>query len=280
MAQNSKGKWADIQRGHHNPLAFAVTSRDSGTLSMVEDAIRHKQVRLAFQSVMDSQDHARPAFYEGLIRVLDDTGRIIPAGEFMGAVENTETGREIDTLALDIGLRTLAANPSLRLSINMSARSIGYGRWMSTLKRGLRKNATIGERLILEITESSALLVPELVSDFMAELQADGIAFALDNFGSGLTSLRYLKEFYFDILKIDGYYAKGIAADRDNQVLTSAIVGIAREFEMYTVAQNVEAAEDAGVLSALGVDCLQGYLFGAPSMAPPWKKTGKSSSAA
>ena len=85
-----------------------------------------------------------------------------------------ELGREIDVIALNMGLRTLHENPSIRLSINMSARSIGYQRWMNTLNRWLKKDQSVGERLILEITEGSAMDQPELVVDFHGSSQRQG----------------------------------------------------------------------------------------------------------
>ncbi|MGB7240535.1 MAG: EAL domain-containing protein, partial [Sulfitobacter sp.] len=158
----------------------------------------------------------------------------------------------------------------IRLSINMSARSIGYARWKSTLKRWIKRDPTIGERLILEITESSVMTVPELVTDFMDRLQSDGICFAMDDFGAGHTAIRYFKDFYFDVLKIDGQFIKGIAQNPDNQVLTAALVSIAQHFDMLTVAEFVENQDDADTLVRLGVDCLQGYHFGAPTIKPAW----------
>jgi EAL domain-containing protein (putative c-di-GMP-specific phosphodiesterase class I) len=152
----------------------------------------------------------------------------------------------------------------------MSARSIGYPEWLTTLERGLRSDPTIGERLILEITESSAIEMPDLVVDFMADMQERGICFALDDFGAGYTAFRYLKDFYFDIIKIDGEFIRGISQNPDNQVLTQALVSIAQHFDMFTVAESVETAEDARLLVEMGVDCLQGYFFGAPSVAEPW----------
>lgn len=261
---------ADIPPGAQSPLDHAVTQRDGGTLQMVRDAIAHKQTLLAFQPVMRASDPSRVAFYEGLIRVLDATGRIIPAKEFMHSIEETETGRQIDVLALRMGLSALHDNPGLRLSINMSARSIGYQAWNRMLKRWLDRDATIGERLILEITESSAMQVPELVVDFMDKLQPHGICFALDDFGAGHTAIRYFKDFYFDILKIDGQFIRGIAQDPDNRALTAALISIAEHFDMLTVAECVENAEDAAVLSEMGVDCLQGYYFAAPTTRPDW----------
>lgn len=268
------GKWADVPAGHDNPLNYAVSARDRSVIEMVDIAVRHKQVMLAFQPVVTASQTDKPAFYEGLIRVTDATGRVIPAREFIGQIETRELGRIIDCLALEKGLATLAEFPDLRLSINMSARSIGYGRWLRTLKKGLGADPTIAERLILEITESSAMTVPELVVGFMKDLQMQGVGFALDDFGAGYTSFRFLKDFFFDILKIDGQFIQGIANNADNQVLAAALLSIGRQFDMVTVAESVERAEDAAYLTALGLDCLQGYYFGAPTVRPPWLDAG------
>ncbi len=269
-----KDDWTDIPAGHDNPLDYAVSARDRSVIEMVETAVQHGEVMLAFQPVVTAGQPDKPAFYEGLVRITDATGRVIPAREFIGQIETRETGRIIDCLALEKGLATLAKFPDLRLSINMSARSIGYARWMRTLDKGLGRDPTIAERLILEITESSAMLVPELVVGFMTELQRAGVGFALDDFGAGYTSFRFLKDFFFDILKIDGQFIQGIASNADNQVLTAALLSIGRQFDMVTIAESVERAEDAAYLTALGLDCLQGYYFGAPTVRPPWLDTG------
>lgn len=272
MQRRDKWRWADIPAGYEDPLSYAAQSRDRSVLDVVDEAVRHKQVLLAFQPVVQARRPENAAFYEGLIRVQDETGRIIPAKDFITQIEETETGRIMDCLALEKGLKALAEVPYLRLSINMSARSIGYERWMRTLKRGLQRDATAAERLILEITERSAMMVPELVTSFMGQLQGKGISFALDDFGAGFTSLRYLRDFYFDVLKIDGQFIRGIAQDPDNQVLTRALVSIAQQFDMFTVAEFVENAEDAQFLAENGVDCLQGYYYGAPTVHPIWSR--------
>ncbi len=275
MGKRKQSKWNTVQAGQQSPLDFAVSSRDSGVIAMVDAAVRHKQVTLAYQPVVQAAQQTRPAFYEGLIRIFDETGRIIPARDFIEQIEGTETGRIVDCLSLEMGLRALREAPGLRLSINMSARSIGYPRWTSSLRKGLATDPTVAERLILEITESSAMTVPELVVRFMTDLQRKGISFALDDFGAGYTSFRYLKDFYFDILKIDGQFIRNVHADPDNQVLTRALVSIAQQFDMFTVAESVETEEDARWLRQIGVDCLQGYFFGAPTIQAPWKDSSK-----
>ena len=255
-----------------SPIDTAISERDADVLSMAEQAVRHEEALLAFQPVMRAQMQNATAFYEGLIRLLDETGRVIPAGQFMPQVEERELGREIDVLALKHGCKALHEVPGLRLSINMSARSIGYSPWLETLDRWLKRDDSIGPRLILEITESSAMNVPELVIDFMDRLQMRGICFALDDFGAGFTALRYFKDFFFDVLKIDGQFIRGIAQDEDNIALTRAMISIGQQFDMLTVAEMVESKDDVQVLCDLGVDCLQGYYFGAPSTEPPWQE--------
>ena len=180
----------------------------------------------------------------------------------------TELGRQLDCLALDLGLRLLAERPEIRLSINMSARSIGYRDWGTTLERHLGADDTLGERLMLEIGESSAMAVPELVLDFMDQMQPHGIAFALDNFGTGPTILRHLRDFLFDAVKIDGEFIRGIHANLDNHALVRTLIAIAREFDMLVIAEHVEEQADAEFLIAARVDCLQGYLYGAPKLIP------------
>lgn len=264
-----KAQWADIPSGMEDPLNYAIHRRDDDILATVSRALDAEEVTLAFQPVIQSGSQ-RTAFHEGLIRIFDPAGRIIPARDFIGAVEATELGRVIDCLALEMGLRTLAEQPDLRISINMSARSIGYPRWIRSLKQGLMQEDTIGERLILEVTERSAMVVPELVSCFMRDMQTQGVAFALDDFGSGYTSFRYLRDFYFDILKVDPTFTRGIAASPDNQVLTRALMLIAQQLDMVTVAEAVENAEDAAWLAGNGMEYMQGFFFGAPTIHPPW----------
>ncbi|MBK5934816.1 EAL domain-containing protein (putative c-di-GMP-specific phosphodiesterase class I) [Rhodovulum imhoffii] len=258
--------------GGESPLDVANALRAADAPRLVREAVSRKDVTLAYQPVVTAGE-GYIAFYEGLVRVFDTQGRAIPARHFIDSVETTEIGRRIDCLALEKGLRALAETPDLRLSINLSARSIAYPDWMKTLNRGLAIDPTAAERLILEITESSAMTVPDLVSVFMRDLQARGIAFALDDFGAGYTALRYLRNFYFDILKIDGQFIQNIHADADNQVLTGAILSIARQLDMLTVAENVEKSIDAAYLIDAGVDCLQGYAFAAPTLSPPWLAT-------
>ena len=260
----------DLMPDDESPFANAVARQKTGSIALVKHALLGGRATLAFQPVMAALNPRKTIFYEGLIRVPDENGRIIPARDFMPHVEETELGRQVDCAALEIGLRHLSLAPDLRISINLSARSIGYGKWNDILGRSLRRDPDIGNRLILEITESSTILLPDLVLSFMKDLRKRGITFALDDFGAGTTSFRYLRDFNFDIVKIDEQFVRNVATDPDNQVLIQALISIAEHFGMHTVAEAVENIIDSNWLAAHGIDCLQGYYWGAPTMTPPW----------
>ena len=239
-------------------------------VAMVHEALAQRSVCLAFQPVVQARAPHIPAFHEGLVRLRDRAGRLVPAGAFIDAIEAHPLGREIDVLALGMGLRALQAHPALRLSINMSALSVTHRPWLETLRRGLVGDPTVGERLILEVTEASAMGLPDVVCAFMRDVQETGVAFALDDFGAGATAFRYLRAFRFDAVKIDGQFTRDLPTGGDGRVLVSALLRIARHFEMMTVAERVETAAEAAACARLGVTCLQGYRFGIPVLRPEW----------
>ena len=154
-----------------SPLDYAMDQQSRITLPAVRLAVEKGNGVLAYQPIVQAAQPGRPAFYEGLIRIIDDSGRIVPLRDFMPVAETTELGRQIDCLSLSLGLQALAEDPCLRLSVNMSARSIGYPDWIRTLRDGISADPHMGERLILEITESSAMGMPDQVRNFMREVQ-------------------------------------------------------------------------------------------------------------
>lgn len=257
-----------MEDGLGSPLSAALAESEGRILDRVAEAVRERRLRLAYQPVVVARNPQRIGFHEGLIRLLDPGGQAIPARDFIAAVEPIALGRDIDCAALAIGIDALIRHPTLRLSINMSARSVGWPRWLQLLRTGLARGPGLGDRLILEIGEASAMTVPELLAALMAEMRPRGIAFALDGFGSGPTNLRHLRDLHFDLIKIDATFTRDVTVQADNQVMMSACLALAREFDMLTVAQGVEHQAEAEWLAALGVDCLQGHHIGLPKLYP------------
>lgn len=262
----------DPEADQATPLAVAVSSADRETLAMVRAALALKRMRLAFQPAVYAADPGIIGFYEGYIRLLDPQDRVIPARDFMPVVETQELGREIDVAALQLALMALQRHPQIRIAVNMSARSVGYRPWQGMLARALATHPEIGKGLILEISESSAMQMPDVLMPFMADLRRKHIAFTLDDFGAGATSLSLLNAFRFDIAKLDGLFIRSIDHNAENQRLVRAAIAMAKEFNMFLVAEAVETNAEAIWLRDYGIGCLQGYLFGAPEVSPDFSR--------
>lgn len=240
-----------------------------GVIDLVAQALAAGRVQLAFQPVVMARATGSIAFHEALIRVIDPSGRVVPAGFFIEAVEDLPLGRQLDAEALRLGLLALQDAPDLRLSVNLSAKSLHDAGWWDVLEAGLVTDPTLAERLILEITERAVMQAPIRTQERVSELQARGISVALDDFGAGQTAFRHLRDFRFDVVKIDGSFCRDIATDPDNRALVTALVGLGQHFEMMIVAEHVSCGSDAAVLAGLGIDCLQGFHFGRPMLKTP-----------
>jgi EAL domain-containing protein (putative c-di-GMP-specific phosphodiesterase class I) len=269
--KDAKRSKFDIDPSVASPLNAAISAQDRETLKTVAGALRDRRMRLAYQPVVYAADPSVIGFFEGYIRLLNLRDQVIPARDFMGAVEETQLGREIDCAALQMGLMTLQRNPQIRVSINMSARSVGYQPWNTILRKALNAAPRLGYSLILEINSTSAMQMPDVLKPFMEEMRDHGIVFALDDFGSGPLSLGLLREMRFEIAKIDGSLAREIDTSKDRQVIVRAAIALAEEMGMYVVAEAVETEGEANWLREAGVGCLQGYLFGAPTVTPDFR---------
>lgn len=228
----------------------------------VADALRDNRIELHYQPIIRSNTNDFVAFFEGLARIRMNDGTIISAGQFMPFVENTPLGRALDCVTLQCALNTLAENPNIRLSVNLSPYSMTDPKWMNIFESC---STDLGERLILEITEGAAMSDIEMTTAFMHRARRSGCSIALDDFGTGSTAFRYFKDFRFDIVKIDGLFIRDLQHNKDNRVLVEALVKISEHFGMFSVAEFIETEGEANMATELGIDCLQGYLIGKPS---------------
>ncbi|MEO1613890.1 MAG: EAL domain-containing protein, partial [Pseudomonadota bacterium] len=138
--------------------------------------------------------------------------------------------------------------------------------WAAEFERLAARAPACAERLIVEVTEEAALANASETAGLFAMIRARGAALAIDDFGAGRTSFSHLRDFRFDMVKIDGAFIREIDRKPDNQMLVSALVAIARQFDMMVIAERVETAVEARALRALKVDGFQGFLFGRPAL--------------
>lgn len=270
----SKAKWADIEPGYEDPLSSAMTLREEDMPALFETALEAGNTALAFQPVAQCRDQKRIAYWQSQLRLYDARGIALPVTRYKTWTAGTETARRIDCAALELGMQTLAEQRDIRLAVRMSARSVGYRPWIDCLMSWFKRVPNIGERLVLEVSESSAVHVPELIQAFMRDRQQQGVCFALDEFGSGNANLGSFRDSFFDIVKIHGAYIQDVHLKPDNRILAQALALIAHRFDMLTVATQVENTEDRAWLLEAGIDYMQGNLIAPPTLYPRWLPAG------
>ncbi|MTI63818.1 MAG: EAL domain-containing protein [Methylophaga sp.] len=213
---------------------------------------------------------------ELLIRMLDDDGKIISPGQFLPAAERYNLAAAIDMWTVEHVLSRLSAAKSAGrdisgiYAINLSGQSLGDGRFYERIIQ-LIVDARLSEDnavLCFEVTETAAITNMRSALHFINELRQIGCQFALDDFGSGLSSFAYLKQLPIDYLKIDGMFVRDCVHNTVNLEIVNSINGIGQVLGLKTVAEFVEDETTLISLQHIGVDFVQGYLIAAPV---PWE---------
>ena len=163
-------------------------------------------------------------------------------------------------------MQDLAADPEVRLGLNISGMTACDRPWLRSLISLLRHRRDIARRLVVEITETAALGDIAQSVRFVDTLRSVGCRVALDDFGAGHTSLRHLQILPVDIVKIDGSLVRNLRSRSQSRIFLRHLLGLINGFGLTTVAEGVENAEDAALLRAEGIGYLQGYHFGRPAV--------------
>jgi len=246
------------------------THRDNIVMvEQVKAAVRDNRLRFAYQPIVDAKTR-QPAYYECLMRKLEDDGSVRPAAAFMPAVEKLGLVRLIDRKALELAVETIEAHPDVSLAINVSGLTATDRSWLRGLVATLRGKPAIAERLAVEITETAVLEDIDECARFVLSLKDLGCRVALDDFGAGYTSISQLKTLAVDVIKIDGSFVRDLVGSPHNLVFVRTILDLAKNLDIETVAECVETEEAAELLVREGVDYMQGYAFGHPTLEFPW----------
>lgn len=276
MARAQEGLHQARKRGYGHFVAYApVPSREArqrtnaALSSELVAALNDKRLKLAFQPVVDRASRA-VVFHEGLLRLERTDGSVAMAEDFIELCESLGLIRLIDHYVLARSLETLEAAPEARISVNVSAETVGDAGWLSLIATAVARRPDLSGRLIVEITETAAIRNLDEAASFVATLHDLGCPLALDDFGAGFSSFRSLRSLGADIVKIAGVFLEDLQNSPDDQVFIKALVGIARHFGMKVVAEWVEDEETLALLGEFGVDMIQGNLIGAASSQWPW----------
>jgi diguanylate cyclase (GGDEF)-like protein/PAS domain S-box-containing protein len=245
--------------------------REMYWVSRVTRAVDEGRLELYFQQIMPTSDAspALPAFYELLVRLREDSGQLVLPGEFIPAAERYNMVAAIDRWVMQRAVKALHEHasgdePPFLFALNLSGMSIG-DRGFLEFALSLTEDARIARGLCFEITETAVITNMAEAVYFMRELKKRGCRFALDDFGSGLSSFHYLKNLPVDFLKIDGQFIGSVTTDAVDRSMVEAISHVGRTLGIATIAEKVESAAVFAELKRLRVQFAQGYYIAKPA---------------
>ncbi len=235
----------------------------------VREAIRETRLELHAQPVVDPDAPEGSMSYEVLTRLRDRDGSLIQPPEFMTLAVQGQMSVPFDRAVVKRAFEWLAGNPQAlarthKCSINLSGATMSDGAIAEYIRTQRALYGVPADKIVFEITESDAIRNPSAASRLVDELKAQGFDIALDDFGAGLATFEYLKRFPLDYLKIDGSFIRNLTTSPIDEEIVMSTVRVARRLSLRTIAEHVHSQPVFDRLREIGVDYLQGDLFGKP----------------
>ncbi|HAV35137.1 MAG TPA: diguanylate cyclase, partial [Massilia sp.] len=255
-----------------NARAFHEREAELNLVAKLQGPLATDGLFIEMQPIMSLKSPHESLNFEVLLRMRGADGKVMPAGPLIGAAEKCGRAGVIDRWVLATTLGWIAENagrlPNTRfVCMNLSGASLNDERFVQDTLEILARHVHVASRLCMEITESVALHDLDNTRRFIDQVRNFGVKVALDDFGAGYTSFSYLKELPADVLKIDGNFIVNINAHPANVAIVEAIVNLAVNLGMKTIAEWAEDAATVQTLAEIGVDYVQGWAV-ARSQAP------------
>jgi EAL domain-containing protein (putative c-di-GMP-specific phosphodiesterase class I) len=212
------------------------------------------------------------AFSEALMRVgrAGDGGYFSPV-ELVPLLERRGLVRLFDHRVLELAMAFLAEQPEAAVSVNVSPRSLADPEWLDAFEACTGAQPEDARRLIVEITETATIEDPARVAKLLTRIKQQGARIAIDDFGAGHTSLRHLRAFPIDILKLDGAFTQNLRRSTDDRFFVRTLLELAHHLGVETVAEWVDDDLQASMLCDWGITYLQGHLVGKAEL---WQPAG------
>lgn len=253
-----------------NDIELMRRRRETQWAARISAALDEGRFELYRMPIMPLQAQEQGEHYEILVRMRDETGKIVSPDHFIAAAERYNITPAIDRWVIENTFRWLVSEADERerlvmCAINLSGQSLGDDKFLPYVIEQLSKSGLDASRICFEITETSAVGNISQANRFIRSLKALGCKFSLDDFGTGLSSFNYLKNFPVDYLKIDGSFVRGILHDNIDRAMVSSITEIGHLTGKLVIAEFAESTEIIQMLTTLGVDYAQGYGIAQPS---------------
>ncbi|MFW6307026.1 MAG: putative bifunctional diguanylate cyclase/phosphodiesterase [Campylobacterales bacterium] len=233
-------------------------------MNLVMKTLEDKNLIPNFQPIMRCSDR-KIEIYELLMRIKSE-GKLIPASEFIDTAESMGVVHKMDYILIEKAFEKLQeSNFDGLLFINISPKALIVGEFIGYIKNMCKEYSFSTENIVIEISEKDCVKNITLLEKFVYDLKMENFRFAIDNFGTGLSTFTYLKRLPIDYIKIDGEFVRNIKKDRSDRALIKSIVTLTKELGIQTIAESVEDQEVLEEIIEVGIDFVQGYHIGVPS---------------
>ncbi|MEN8177548.1 MAG: EAL domain-containing protein [Pseudomonadota bacterium] len=243
--------------------------REISLVSKLQGALRNNLFQLYYQPIYALAD-GQIEHYELLLRLEESPGRLLSTRHFISAAERYGIMNEIDRWVIKNTISAYSQqygdSGSVSYSVNLSGNSLNDKSILDWIFKQFKQANVSPKCFCFEITETAAIRNLNQASEMIKELKARGCRFALDDFGSGLSSFAYIKHLPVDYLKIDGGFVRDMAKDTTASAMVSAINEMGHALGIKTVAEHVETEEALQILRGIGVDYVQGNALAEPAL--------------
>jgi diguanylate cyclase (GGDEF)-like protein/PAS domain S-box-containing protein len=236
----------------------------------INRAREEERLELFFQPIVPIGATQNPVpQYELLLRMRDERGELVPPDSFIPAAERYNLMPSLDRWVITQAVSSLIYRQErgcapYMLAVNLSGTTLNDARFLDFLLDELAGDAVLPGTLCFEITETAAIANLANVVSFMRALKARGCRFSLDDFGTGLSSLTYLKHLPVDYVKIDGQFIRNVTRDPTDESMVDAIARMARALKIETIAERVEGRDVLKRLGEIGISYAQGFFIAVP----------------
>jgi diguanylate cyclase (GGDEF)-like protein len=257
-----------VELHNDDDSAIATLVADTDWSTRIKNAMADGTLALYFQPIVSFQNRSILC-HEVLIR-LNDTTKMEPVhpAAFMISVQRSGQAARLDRFVITRAIESLAAHSDTCISINISGSSFASPDFSDFVESLLARFGINPARIIFELTENEVITNITTAIAIMSSLKTRGFRFALDDFGSGTSSLNYLKSLPVDLIKIDGAFINRLQEDPFNQAVVRAVRALSASLKIPMVAEHVETQAVVDLLSFIGVEYAQGYLIGEPRTPP------------
>jgi len=258
-----------VQVYQHDDRQLMLRREEMSKASLIRWALDEERFTLFAQPIsLLAESESGPRRYEILLRMIRGDGSLMSPGAFISAAERYGLMTELDHWVIKQSFMefsdVLADQDNAQININLSGLSLNEEGLEPFINNLFQTFPIAPENVCFEITETAAIRSLAKTKTLIGKLKEIGCRFALDDFGSGLSSFNYLKQLPVDYLKIDGSFIRDMRRDPRSRTMVEAIHQVAKSLDLETVAECVETKETCDMLRDIGIDFVQGHFVGRP----------------